>query len=106
MKFKLIKRSIQDHEADQVIDLANVGMSRKLIAKEVYGSNSKGQPSDSSIIRVSHILSTWGVGVTAYRNGANKYGKAMIAAIRREANVLSCIRAASKEVAALVRKTG
>lgn len=106
MKFKIVPRSVQDAEADQVIDLADMGMARKLIAKEVYGSDSKGEPSHSSLMRIQHILSYWGVGVTAYRNGKNKHGKAVIAAIRREGDVLGSIRAAQKEVAALVRKTG
>lgn len=106
MRFTLVRRSIKEAEADQVIALADAGMSRKLIAQEVYGSDSKGKPLRSSLARVHHILYAWGVGVTAYRNGQNKHGRAIIAAIRREADVLGAIRAAGKEVAALVRKTG
>ncbi len=107
MKFKLVRRSIPEAEADQVIDLANMGMSRKLIAREVYGgADSEGEPTHSSLMRVHHILSTWGVGVTTYRNGGNKEGRAVIAAIRREANILDSIRAAQKEVTTALSKTG
>ena len=107
MKFKIVRRSINEEEADQVIDLANWGMSRKLIAMEVYGTDSgSNEPHDSSLMRVNHILHDYGVRVTDYRNGRNKYGKATIAAIRREANILDSIRAAQKEVATQIRKTG
>jgi len=99
MKFKLIARSIQDHEADHVIDLGSMGMSRKLIASEVYGSNKKGECTHSSLMRVHHILRDYGIRVTDYRNGRNKEGKAVIAAIRREAEILPAIRAAQKVVA-------
>lgn len=105
MKIKIVKRSISDAEADQVIDLANWGMSRKLIAREVYGSDAQGEPSHS-LMRVHHILRDYGIRVTDYRNGRNPNGRAMISAIRREANVIESIRAASKEVAMLARKTG
>lgn len=106
MKFKLVRRSIQDQEADHVIDLANMGMSRKLIAKEVYGADSAGEASHSSLMRVHHILSSWQVRVSDYRNGKNKQGRAVIAAIRREADVLESIRAAQKEVSQALRKIG
>lgn len=107
MKFKLIKRSIQDQEVDQVLDLADMGMSRKCIASEVYGTTEVGTPTASSLMRVHHILRDYGYRVTDYRNGRNKHGKAVIAAIRRDANVLESIRAAQKEVkTALTRKTG
>lgn len=106
MKFKLVQRSIQDAEADQILDLANWGMSRKLIAKEVYGTMANGEPTQGSLMRVHHILRDYGTRVTDYRNGQNRQGKAMIYAIRREAEVLDAIRAAQKEVATLVRKTG
>ncbi len=108
MKFKIVRHhSIKEEEADQVIDLANWGMARKLIAIEVYGSTAIGEPTQGSLMRVHHILRDYGIRVTDYRNGRNRYGKATIAAIRREADVLGSIRAAQKEVAAaLVRKTG
>lgn len=106
MKFTIVRRSIQDAEADQVIDLARMGMARKLIAEEVYDSDTKGEPSQSSLMRVHHILSYWGVGVKEYRNGKNKEGRAVIAALRRGANILVAIRAASKEVASALRQTG
>lgn len=106
MKIKIMKRSITEAEADQVIDLAAWGMSRKLIATEVYGSDAKGEATHSSMMRVHHILRDYGIRVTDYRNGRNQNGRAMISAIRRETNVLESIRAASKEVAMLARKTG
>lgn len=107
MKFKLVKRAIRDEEADQVIDLAEWGMSRKLIAAEVYGNQGNGEPTPGSRMRVDHILRDYGIRVTDYRNGRNRNGKTMITAIRREANVLESIRAAQKEVVAgLTRKIG
>ena len=106
MKFKLIKQCIKDEEADQVIDLANWGMSRKLIASEVYGTQGNGEATHSSLMRVNHILATWDVRVTDYRNGKNKYGRSIIPAIRREADVLESIRVAAKEVTTRMSKTG
>ena len=106
MKFQIVKRSIRDEEVEQVLDLADWGMSRKLIATEVYGGGEGDQPSKASLMRVHHILRDYGIRVTDYRNGRNKHGKAMISSIRREAHVLEAIRAAGKEVAAVIRKTG
>lgn len=106
MKFKIVRRSIQDEEADRVLDLASWGMSRKLIAKEVYGATATGEPTAGSMMRVHHILRGYGIRVTDYRNGKNQEGRAMITAIRRESNILDSIRAAQKEVAALARKIG
>lgn len=106
MKFQLIRRSIQDDETEHVCALADMGMSRKLIAKEVYGAKSSGEPVDGSPARVHNILATYGVRVTDYRNAANKHGRAVVAAIRREADVLSVIRSAQQEVAKAIRKTG
>ncbi len=106
MKFKIVRRSIRDEEVDQVIELANWGMSRKLIAKEVYGSTANREPTQGSLMRVHYILRDYEIRVTDYRNGRNKQGRALISAIRREAQVLDSIRAASKNMAALARKTG
>lgn len=106
MKFKIVRRSIKDEEAEQVLDLADWGMSRKLIAKEVYGSTASGEPTQGSLMRVHTILGVYGIRVTDYRNGRNQQGRAVISAIRREANVLESIRTATKEVATLARKTG
>lgn len=106
MKCQIVKRSIRDEEIEQVLDLADWGMSRKLIATEVYGGGDGHQPSKASLMRVHHILRDYGIRVTDYRNGRNKQGKAMISAIRREAYILEAIRAASVEVSAVIRKTG
>lgn len=106
MKFKLVRRSINEAEADQVLNLAAWGMSRKLIANEVYGTMTNGEPTQGSLMRVHHILRDYGGRVTDYRNGKNQNGRGVIAAIRREADILPAIRAAQKEVAALVRKIG
>ena len=106
MKFIIVRRSIKDGEADQVLDLAAWGMSRKLIANEVYGTTANGEPTQGSLMRVHHILRDYGGRVTDYRNGRNQNGRGMIAAVRREADILAAIRAAQKEVATLVRKTG
>jgi hypothetical protein len=104
-KFKLIRRTIDDTEADHVLELAHAGMSRKLIATEVYGSDRNGEPLLSSMQRVHHILRWYGVRCTDYRNGKNKLGRAMIAAIRREADVTEAIRTATKQMAAALKKT-
>lgn len=104
-KFKLVRRSIKDDEADHVIALADAGMSRKLIATEVYGSDRNGNPLRSSMQRVHHILAFWGIRCTDYRNGQNKLGRAMIASIRRNADVISAIRASTQEVVATLKKT-
>ena len=106
MKFKIIKRSIKNEEVDQVLNLADWGMSRKLIAKEVYGSTASGKPTQCSLMRIHTILRDYGIRVTDYRNGRNQQGRAMISAIRRETDVLESIRIATKEVTALIRKTG
>lgn len=107
MKFTLVKRSIQDAEADHILDLADWGMARKFIAAQVYGSNTRGEPTPSSIARVDHVLRDYGKRVTDYRGGKNQFGKAISAAIRREANVLNSVRAATREVVAkLACKTG
>jgi len=107
MKFKIVRRSIQSQEAEQVLDLADMGLSRKLIAKEVYGTDKSGEPTRGSLMRIHHILASWGVGVTSYRNGENKHGKAVISAIRREADIIVAIRAAGKDVVAtMTRKIG
>ena len=100
MKFKIVRRSIQEEEVDQVIELANWGMSRKLIAKEVYRSTANGEPTQGSLIRVRYILQDYEIRVTDYRNGRNKQGKALIGAIRREAHILDSIRAASRHTRA------
>lgn len=106
MKFKIVKQSIKDEEVDQVLDLADWGMSRKLIAQEVYGSTASGEPAQGSLIRVHTILRDYGIRVTDYRNGKNHQGKVMISAIRQEAHVLESIRTATREVMTLARKTG
>ena len=107
MKFKIVRRSIQDQEIDHVLDLADMGFARKLIAKTVYGSDKNGEPTRGSLMRVHHILASWGIGVTSYRNGENDHGKAVIAAVRREADIIKAIRAAGKDVVAtMTRKTG
>lgn len=106
MKFKLMKRSIKDQEVEHINDLAEMGMSHKCIAKEVYGTTSNGGASLNSLQRIQNLLSSQGIRVTDYRNAKNQHGKSVIAAIRREANVLESIRAAQKRVVASLRKTG
>lgn len=106
-RFKIIHRSIEDLEADHVVELAHAGMSRKCIATEIYGSDRSGQPLRSSMHRVNHILSTWGIRCTDYRNGRNRLGRAMIGAIRREASeadLTTAIRALAKETANAMKK--
>lgn len=106
-KLKLVPHSVRDSEVDHVLDLARVGMSRRLIATEVFGKMKNGEPDDSSLQRVAYILAREQVGVTEYRNGKNATGRAMIAAIRREANVLTAIRtAATATTAAMKKKVG
>jgi len=106
VKFKLTARSIESEEVSHVIDLADMGMSRKLIAKEIYGSTSDEEPTPKSMMRVHHILRDYGVRVTDYRNGKNKHGKSVIAAIRRDSNILQSIRLSGKMLNALIRKAG
>lgn len=104
MKFKLIARNVKAEEWEHVLALAEAGMSRELIACEAYGTTKKGEATPGARSRVSHILREQGVGVTAYRNGRNKLGRAMIHAIRREADVIQSIRNATAETIAAMAK--
>lgn len=90
MRLKLVKHKVKDQEWENVVALGNVGMSHKHIASEVYGDDD-----DASVGRVRYILYMEETRVTDYRNGRNSMGRSMVAAIRREANVLSAIRKAS-----------
>lgn len=101
MQFRLVKRSIEDAEAGHVEDLAAMGMSIKLIAEEVYGA---GSSKNSKVLhRVHHLLYSKQLRLSDYRNGRNKHGKAVIAAIRREANILDNIRAAVSKTSNAMR---
>jgi len=90
-------------ETDFILHLAKAGMSYRCIAQEVYGSTS-----DYHVSRIGYILSYEEVKVTDYRNGKSPTGRAMIAAIRRDANVLSAIRQAASRVTGALKaqKTG
>jgi len=94
---------VDEPETEFILHLARAGMSYACIAQEVYGSKT-----DYHVKRVGYILAYEEVRVTDYRNGKNQTGRAMIAAIRREADVLGAIREAAGQAteAVKVRKTG
>jgi hypothetical protein len=103
-RLRLVKRMrVDDPETDMIVQLAKAGMSYKCIAQEAYGAST-----DYHVARVGYILAWEEVKVTDYRNGKNQMGRAMIAAIRREADVLDAIRTAAGQAAEAtkVRKTG
>ena len=104
-RLRLMKHDVTEPETHRILELAKAGMSYALIAAEVYGTKANGEPTDISVRRIGYILSREGVGVTDYRNGHNSLGRAVIAAIRREANILQSIRSAAREVAVKVRES-
>ena len=99
-KFHFIKRTVMESEVDHIIDLGRAGMACKCIAAEVYG-----EPTETSIRRVSHILGREEIRLTDYRMGRNQMGKAMISAIRNQVDIVNVIRAASKRITQALRKT-
>jgi hypothetical protein len=86
-----------DMKEDQVLGLAGVGFTAKRIAKEVYGS-------EDFHHRVGYVLYKNASGVTLYRNGKNDLGRSILAAMRREVNILDAIRSAGKQVTTALRK--
>lgn len=96
-RLKFVKQRIEEPETEMVIELAHAGMSYACIAREVWG-----EEGPSAVQRVGFILSWEGVRVRDYRNGRNQLGKTMIAAIRRGANLIGHIKAASVKAAAKV----
>lgn len=102
-RLRIVKQMrVDGPETDFILHLAKAGLSYRCIAQEVYGSTS-----DYHISRIGYILSWEEVRVTDYRNGKNSTGRAMIAAIRRDANILSTIRqAAGRVTEAMKIKTG
>ena len=108
-RLKLATHSrVRPAETDLILEFARAGMSYRLIAAEVYGRGKNGKPSRSAVCRVGYILNCEGVGVSDYRNGQNAIGRATISAIRRDANLLEAIRAASGRIVTTLRrrKTG
>ena len=100
-RFRLVKMmQVNQPETDFILTLARAGMSYSCIAKEVYGEST-----ESGIRRIGYILAWEGVKVTDFRNARNSLGRAMVSAIRREADILSAIRVASNRAAAAIRKT-
>lgn len=97
-KLKFVKRTVVDSESDQIINMAQAGMSYHCIASEVYGTDKRGEPSDGCITRIGYILQREDVRVTDYRNARNSLGKAMINAIRRGANIIESIRTSSQQM--------
>jgi len=97
MKYKLVARHIKDQEADHAIDMARWGFSHRKIAGEVYGTDKQGHVSDRQVRRIGTILYGWGIKVKDYRNGQNKEGKAVLAAVRCDTNLLDAVREAGKE---------
>lgn len=95
-RLKLVAGNILDAEADHVVELAKAGFQRKTIATEVYGADSRGNPSESSKVRVNTILRREEIGVTDYRKGNNSLGRAVIVNIRGGADLLAAVRASSK----------
>ncbi len=102
MSFKFVRQSIDEDSIEDVLALADMGLSYKTIAREVWGDGHI----ETLVKRVANILNSYGIRVRDYREGLNKHGKSVIAAIRRDANVLQAIRSAAKEVTASIRKTG
>lgn len=91
-RLRIAKRTrVDEPETDIILQLAKAGMSYACIAQEVYGNKTA-----YYIHRIGYILSYEEVKVTDYRNGRNSTGRAMIAAIRRGANVLASIRTAAQ----------
>ena len=102
-RLRLVKRMpVDEPEAEFIVNLARAGMSYACIAREVYG-----KATDYHVKRVGYILTYEEVKVTDYRNGVgkNSLGRAMITAIRREANIISAIRSAASKAAEAIRKT-
>jgi hypothetical protein len=103
-RLKLVARHLADEEWVYIVALADAGMSWKFIAKEVYGTQKNGEPSESSVLRVKYILQNEGTKVTDYRNGKNRLSRSMVSAIRKEADVLSAIRSATAETTAALKR--
>jgi hypothetical protein len=97
-RIRLLPFKIKDPETEHVLELARAGMARKLIATEVYGTDPCG------LQRVHYILGRERTGVTEYRNGKNSLGRSVIAAIRREANIIGAIRQAAKRQSAAFKR--
>lgn len=97
-KLKLVKRTVVDSESDQIITMAQAGLSYNCIASQIYGTDKRGEPTTGSISRIGYILQREDIRVTDYRNARNSLGKAMISAIRRGANIIDSIRSSSQQV--------
>lgn len=103
-RLRLVKQMrVDEPETEFILQLARAGMSYACIAQEVYGSKTI-----YHINRIGYILAYEKVRVTDYRTGKNPTGRAMIAAIRRDADVIGAIRkAASLQADAVkIRRTG
>lgn len=105
-RLRLVSRSVNSADSAFAVELARAGMSRRLIAKELYGDDKKGKVSSKSLNRVGYLLGLEEQNVTDYRNGQNSLGKVMISAIRSEAKITEAIRGATKEIKAALKRTG
>ena len=97
-KLKLVKRTVVDSESDQIINMAQAGLSYSCIASQIYGTDKRGEPSSGSISRIGYVLQREEIRVTDYRNARNSVGKAMVNAIRRGANIIESIRTSSQQM--------
>jgi len=98
-KLKVVTRRLGEFETDHVIELAHMGFSYNSIAFETYGGDSDGIVNGKSVDRVKYILKREEVGVREYRNMKNTFARSIVAAIRREVDIVQVIRSASKQVA-------